>query len=116
MEVMGPLPLSDKIWEATIPKGIKPPSFPKFDGCSGPYEHVASINTQMTIIKAPESLKCKLLSNTFKDDALRWYMGLPWAFLISYQEFVKKHIHQFSAIHYKKMLTTNLFNIQQGPS
>lgn len=38
----------------------------KLDGHGEPYEHVASINTQMTIIRASDSLKCKILSDTFK--------------------------------------------------
>lgn len=33
-----------------VPEGFKPPSLSKFDERSDPYKHVASINTQMTII------------------------------------------------------------------
>ncbi|MCI55329.1 hypothetical protein A2U01_0076579, partial [Trifolium medium] len=36
-----------------------------------------AVGTQMALIEAEEPLKCKLLSGTFKDVALRWYMNLP---------------------------------------
>lgn len=66
------------------------PFLAKFDGRSDPCEHVASINTQMTIIGASDSLKRKLLSGTFRDATLQWYMGRLRASIINYQELVKK--------------------------
>lgn len=63
-------PLSDKIWEAPVHEGFKPLPLAKFDGCSDPYEHVASINMQMTIIGESDYLKCKLLSKNFRDASL----------------------------------------------
>lgn len=53
--------------ESFFPKGFKPLSLVKFDGCIDPYEHVISINTQMAIIEVPDSLKCKLFSGTLRD-------------------------------------------------
>lgn len=41
----------------TIPNGFKPSSMAKFDGKNNPYEHITSINTQITIIRASDSLK-----------------------------------------------------------
>lgn len=38
-------------------------------------------------------MKCKLLSSTLKDVALRWYVGLPQASVANYQELVKKLVH-----------------------
>lgn len=61
-EVLDPQLLSEEIWEASVSRNFKPPSLAKFDGCSDPYKHVASINTHMTIIGTLDSLKCKLLS------------------------------------------------------
>lgn len=63
--------------EGLVPKGFKPPPLAKFDGRSDPYKYVASINTQTTIIGAPDSLKFKLLSGTFREAAFKWYIGLP---------------------------------------
>lgn len=77
MEVMDPQPLSNKVWEVCVLKRFKPLSLGKFDGCSDSYEHVASINKQMAIIWASNSLKWKLLFDTFRDETLRGYMGLP---------------------------------------
>ncbi|MCI64312.1 hypothetical protein A2U01_0085570, partial [Trifolium medium] len=42
-----------------------------FDGKSDPSEHLMAVGTQTAIIEAAEHLKCKLLSGTFKDAALR---------------------------------------------
>lgn len=52
---------------------------------------------------------------TFKDAALQWYMCLPRPSISSYQDLVKKLVHQFEASRHRKMSTTILFNIQQGP-
>lgn len=73
--------------------------------CSDPYEHVTSINTQMSIIRAPNSLKCKLLFGTFKDIDLQWYMGIPWASFANYLNLVKKLAHYFTTNCHKKMST-----------
>lgn len=70
MEVLDPRPLSDEIWEEFVPIGFKPPSLAKFDGRKDPYKHVASINIKMPIIRAPNSLKYKLFSGTFRDAVL----------------------------------------------
>lgn len=50
MKVLDPQLLSDEIYEAHVPKGLKPLPLSKFDGRSDPYEHTAFINTQMAII------------------------------------------------------------------
>lgn len=60
---------------------------------SDPQEHVAYINTHMTIIGANNFLKCKILYRAFKNSALRWYMNLPRFSVTSYQDLVKKLIH-----------------------
>lgn len=69
----------------------------------------------MAIIGAPDSLKCKLLSGTFREATLRWYMGLPRATINNYQELVRKLVHQFNASLHQKMSITIMFNICQGP-
>ena len=46
----------------------------KFDGRIDPYEHAIFIKTHMVIIGVPDSLKKKLISDTLRDFALRWYM------------------------------------------
>lgn len=112
MEVVDPLSLLDEIWVAPIPEGFKPPYLGKFDGYNDLYAHVSSINTQMAIIGVSNALKCKLLYSTFRVAAFRWYLGLPQAFIDSYQEQVKKMAHQFATIFHRKMSTTILFNIR----
>lgn len=62
--------LSYEIWEAFVLENIKLPSLAKFDGRSNPYEHTTSINTQMDIIGAPNSLKCKIMYGPFIDKTL----------------------------------------------
>lgn len=43
-------------------------------------------------------------------------MGLSYLPVTNYQDLVKKLAHQFAASKHRKMSTTNLFNILQGPS
>lgn len=59
MEALDPQSLSDVIWEAQVLEGIKSPSFARSDGRTDPYEHVASIYSEMVIVGAPDSLNCK---------------------------------------------------------
>lgn len=93
-----------KIWGTHVLEVWKPHSLAKFDKCSDLYEHVASINTQMAIIGALDSLKCKLLSITFRDDVMWLYMVIPRASIACYQELVNKLVHQFTSIPHKKCL------------
>ncbi|MCI59920.1 hypothetical protein A2U01_0081175, partial [Trifolium medium] len=62
---------------ARVPENFKTPHLPVFDGKSDPAEHLMAVGTQTAIIGVAEHLKCKPLSGTFKDAALRWYMNLP---------------------------------------
>lgn len=98
------------------PEGFNPPPLTKFEGCSDPYKHVTSINTQMTIIRVPDFLKCKFLAGTLREADILWYMGLPQTSISSYHEFVRKLVHQFVANCHRKMSTTDPLNIWQGPS
>ncbi|MCI42139.1 hypothetical protein A2U01_0063375, partial [Trifolium medium] len=70
-------PLTQALWETQVPPNFKIPHLPTFDGKTDPLEHLMAVGTQTSIIGAEEHLKCKLLSGTFKDAALRWYMNLP---------------------------------------
>lgn len=116
MKMLDPRPLSEEIWEAPVREGFKPPSLDMFDGCKNSYEHVTSIKIHMDIFEAPDSLKCKMMSEAFKDATLRWHMDFSRASITSYQELVGKLLHQFAANRHKKMLTTSMFKIRHGPS
>lgn len=105
VELLDLYPLSKQIRGANVSEGFKLPSLSMFDGHNNPYEHVASINTQMAIIGAQNSPKCKLLSGTLREVALRWYTNIPRACINNYQELEKKQIYQFSASCPMKMST-----------
>ncbi|GAU51615.1 hypothetical protein TSUD_182110 [Trifolium subterraneum] len=85
-----------------------------FDEKTDPVEHLMVVGTQTAIIGAPEHLRCKLLSGTLKDAALRWYMNLPDNSIESYADFHKKFIHQFSGTKHIKITATNIFTIRQN--
>ncbi|GAU24687.1 hypothetical protein TSUD_322950 [Trifolium subterraneum] len=100
--------------EAKVPDYFKSPHLPTFDGKTGPLEHLMAVGTQTAIIGGPEHLRCKLLSGTFKDAALRWYMNLPKNSIENYVDFHKKFIHQFSRTKHIKVTATSLFTIRQN--
>ncbi|GAU44869.1 hypothetical protein TSUD_329260 [Trifolium subterraneum] len=77
-------------------------------------QDLMAVGTQTAIIGAEEHLKCKLLSSTFKDAALRWYMNLPRNFIASYTDFHRKFIHQFAGSKHVQVTATSLFGIRQG--
>ncbi|GAU10882.1 hypothetical protein TSUD_425680, partial [Trifolium subterraneum] len=87
---------------------------PTFEGKTDPLEHLMAVGTQTAIIGAEEHLKCKLLSSTLKDAALRWYMNLPKNSIASYTDFHKKFIHQFAGSKHVQVTATSLFGIRQG--
>lgn len=74
-----------------------PPQLLSFNSKHDPQEHILTVNTQMEIVGASESLKCKCLVGTLKEASLRWYMGLPKHLVTSYQDLAKKLICQFFA-------------------
>jgi hypothetical protein len=65
-------PLLQALWDAQVPPNFKIFQLPSFDRKADPLEHLMAVGTQTAIIRALEHLKCKLLSSTFKDAALRW--------------------------------------------
>ncbi|GAU49941.1 hypothetical protein TSUD_408350 [Trifolium subterraneum] len=107
-------PLAQALWDAQVPANFKIPQLPTFEGKTDPLEHLMAVGTQTAIIGAEEDLKCKLLSSTLKDAALRWYMNLPKNSIASYTDFHKKFIHQFVGSKHVQVTATNLFGIRQG--
>ncbi|GAU43838.1 hypothetical protein TSUD_371170 [Trifolium subterraneum] len=107
-------PLRQALWDSKVPDNFKSPHLLTFDGKTDPLEHLMVVGTQTAIIGAPEHLGCKLLSGTFKDAALRWYMNLPKNSIERYVDFHKKFIHQFSGTKHIKVIATSLFTIRQN--
>jgi hypothetical protein len=73
-----------------------------------------AVGTQTAIIGAAEHLKCKLLSGTLKEAALRWYMNLPKNSIENWLDFQRKFIQQFSGSKHIKVTATNLFTTRQN--
>lgn len=69
--------LTMEIWDNQVPDNFKPPPLATFDGKSDPQEHSITINAKISIIRATDSLKCKLMVGTLKDAATHWYTSLP---------------------------------------
>lgn len=109
LEVLNPQHQPHEIWETSVLENFKPSLMAMFDERNNPYKHVASINTQMTIIV--DSLKCELLSNSFRDTTRRGHMGLPRLPVTSYHDLVKKLVHSFATSRLRKLTATNLFGI-----
>ncbi|GAU35053.1 hypothetical protein TSUD_69760 [Trifolium subterraneum] len=107
-------PLAQALWDAQVPANFKILQLPIFEGKTDPLEHLMAVGTQTAIIGAEEHLKCKLLSSTLKDAALRWYMNLPKNSIAGYTDFHKKFIHQFAGSKHVQVTATSLFGIRQG--
>ncbi|GAU46884.1 hypothetical protein TSUD_133830 [Trifolium subterraneum] len=108
--------LQAAIGEINLPANFKIPQLPTFEGKTDPLEHLMAVGTQTTIIGTEEHLKCKLLSSTFKDAALRWYMNLPRNSISSCSDFHKKFVRQFAGSKHIQVTATSLFSIRQGVS
>ncbi|WJX92616.1 hypothetical protein P8452_74233 [Trifolium repens] len=115
-EINDSQPLSQILWDARVPENFKTPHLPAFDGKTDPSEHLMAVGTQTAIIGAADHLKCKLLSGTLKEAALRWYMNLPKNSIESWTDFQRKFIQQFSGSKHIKVTATSLFTIRQNPA
>ncbi|KAK2393494.1 hypothetical protein QL285_055433 [Trifolium repens] len=115
-EINDSQPLSQILWDARVPENFKTPHLPAFDGKTDPSEHLMAVGTQTAIIGAADHLKCKLLSGTLKEAALRWYMNLPKNSIESWTDFQRKFIQQFSGSKHIKVTATSLFTIHQNPA
>ncbi|WJX84068.1 hypothetical protein P8452_66678 [Trifolium repens] len=73
-----------------------------------------AVGTQTAIIGAAEHLKCKLLSGTLKEAALRWYINLPKNSIENWLDFQRKFIQQFSGSKHIKVTATSLFTTRQN--
>ena len=107
-------PLAQALWDARVPENFKTPHLPTFDGKTDPTEHLMAVGTQTAIIGAAEHLKCKLLSGTLKEAALRWYMNLPKNSIENWLDFQRKFIQQFSGSKHIKVTATSLFTTRQN--
>ena len=113
-EINDSQPLAQALWDARVPENFKTPHLPTFDGKTDPSEHLMAVGTQTAIIGAADHLKCKLLSGTLKEAALRWYMNLPKNSIESWTDFQQKFIQQFSGSKHIKVTATSLFTIRQN--
>src|ERR1051325_8062298 len=107
-ELLEPQPLSQALWEDVVPENFKPLILAMYDRKYDPQKHIISVNNMMALIGATDSLKCKLTAGTFRESALHWYMGLPRLSVVSYQDFNRKIIQQFSANRHRKVANTSL--------
>lgn len=108
--------LAESVWDDAMSENFKSPPFTFFDGKSDPQEHIIFVNSQMAMVGASGSLKCKLMTGTFKDIVLRWYMSLSRSSFIGYQDLTRNMVQNFAAIKHRKVSTTSLFKVCQGPS
>ncbi|KAK2442661.1 hypothetical protein QL285_013838 [Trifolium repens] len=113
-EINDSQPLAQALWDARVPENFKTPDLPTFDGKTDPSEHLMAVGTQTAIIGAADHLKCKLLSGTLKEAALRWYMNLPRNSITDWSDFQRKFIQQFSGSKHIKVTATSLFTIRQN--
>lgn len=84
---LDPQTLSAEIWNVPVPENFNPPPLSSFDGKSDPAQRITAFNSHMTIVGAPESLKCNLLSETLMEAALWWYTNLSCFSIVSYQSY-----------------------------
>ncbi|KAK2427055.1 hypothetical protein QL285_025661 [Trifolium repens] len=113
-EINDSQPQAQALWDARVPENFKTPHLPTFDGKTDPSEHLMAVGTQTAIIGVADHLKCKLLSGTLKEAALRWYMNLPKNSIEDWTDFQRKFIQQFSGLKHIKVTATSLFIIRQN--
>jgi hypothetical protein len=107
-------PLAQDLWDARVPENFRTPHLPDFDGKTDPTEHLMVVGTKTAIIGAADHLKCKLLSGTLKEAALRWYMNLPKNSIESWTDFQQKFTQQFGGSKHIKVTATSLFSLRQS--
>ncbi|XP_075515702.1 uncharacterized protein LOC142550513 [Primulina tabacum] len=108
-------PFSDIIVREPLPGHFKSAKIKDYDGSSDPEEHLARFENMAMLHCYGDQIKCKVFLTTLIDSAQRWFEGLAPQSIISFEDFQKVFLHQFSSSKEYKRTAFSLFEVKQRP-
>ncbi|XP_075518298.1 uncharacterized protein LOC142552407 [Primulina tabacum] len=108
-------PFSDIIVREPLPGHLKSAKIKDYDGSSDPEEHLARLKNMAMLHCYGDQIKCKVFLTTLIDSAQRWFEGLAPQSILSFEDFQKMFLHQFSSRKKYKRTTFRLFELKQRP-
>ncbi|XP_075494850.1 uncharacterized protein LOC142532435 [Primulina tabacum] len=108
-------PFSDIIAREPLPGHFKSAKIKDYDGSSDPEEHLARFENMAMLHCYGDQIKCKVFLTTLIDSAQRWFEGLAPQSILSFEDFQKVFLHQFSSSKKYKRTAFSLFEVKQRP-
>ncbi|XP_075515705.1 uncharacterized protein LOC142550517 [Primulina tabacum] len=108
-------PFSDIIVREPLPGHLKSAKIKDYDGSSDPEEHLARLKNMAMLHCYGDQIKCKVFLTTLIDSAQRWFEGLAPQSILSFEDFQKMFLHQFSSRKKYKRTAFRLFELKQRP-
>ncbi|XP_075499285.1 uncharacterized protein LOC142537674 [Primulina tabacum] len=108
-------PFSDIIVREPLPGHFKSAKIKDYDGSSDPEEHLARFENMAMLHCYGDQIKCKVFLTTLIDSAQRWFEGLAPQSILSFEDFQKVFLHQFSSSNKYKRTAFSLFEVKQRP-
>ncbi|XP_073153399.1 uncharacterized protein [Henckelia pumila] len=89
-------PFTDDILSEALPKGVKIPSLPEFDGTSDPQDHIDKFYAKADLYDITDAAYCKIFRTTLSGRALTWFNKLPSGSITNLEQLTDCFIQQFS--------------------
>ncbi|XP_073119762.1 uncharacterized protein [Henckelia pumila] len=89
-------PFTDDILSEALPKGVKIPSLPEFDGTSDPQDHIDKFYAKADLYDITDAAYCKIFRTTLSGRALTWFNKLPSGSIANLEQLTDCFIQQFS--------------------
>ncbi|XP_075492422.1 uncharacterized protein LOC142530469 [Primulina tabacum] len=106
-------PFSDIIVRETLPGHFKSAKIKDYDGSSDSEEHLAHFENMAMLHCYGDQIKRKVFLTTLIDSAQRWFEGLAPQSILSFEDFQKVFLHQFSSSKKYKRIAFSLFKVKQ---
>ncbi|XP_073121775.1 uncharacterized protein [Henckelia pumila] len=89
-------PFTDDILSEALPKGVKIPSLPEFNGTSEPQYHIEKLYAKADLYDITDAAYCKIFRTTLSRRELTWLNKLPSGSIANLEQLTDCFIHQFS--------------------
>ncbi|XP_073137649.1 uncharacterized protein [Henckelia pumila] len=106
-------PFTDGILSEALPKGVKIPSLPEFDGTSDPQDHIDKFYVKADLYDITDAAYCKIFRTKLSGRTLTWFNKLPSGSIANLEQITNYFLQQFSIKKKYPKTATYLFTFIQ---
>ncbi|KAK4408094.1 hypothetical protein Sango_0390400 [Sesamum angolense] len=88
-------PFVIEILEDEVPSEFKILDLPKYNGCQEPQEHVLCFEHIVQLYGLRDAMNARIFVAMLQGSAQEWFTSLPGATIVSYDQLIRKFLHQF---------------------